>query len=252
VLKLVGVETFYGKLKVLHGISFDVEHGDIVAMIGANGAGKSTLLNTISAITPADYGEIFFENNRIDHLDPDQIVKRGISQVPQGRRVFPELTVNENLMMGAFSRKSHSEKKQNYERGLMIFPYLKAKLDQKAKHLSGGEQQMLAIGRALMANPKLLLLDEPSMGLAPLVAKEIFQIIHQINAEGTTIFLVEQNARQALKIANYAYVLMLGNIDIHGLAKGLLENEEVQESYLGEGKYTDRKKLWEGKATIRR
>jgi branched-chain amino acid transport system ATP-binding protein len=251
-LKLVGVETFYGKLKVLHGISFEVPPGDIVAMIGANGAGKSTLLNTISAITPADYGEIFFENYRIDQLDPDQIVKRGISQVPQGRRVFPELTVTENLVMGAFTRKSQSAKDQSYEWVLMIFPVLKARLGHKAKHLSGGEQQMLAIGRALMANPKLLLLDEPSMGLAPLVTKEIFQIIRQINTAGTTILLVEQNARQALNIANYAYVLMLGSIDMHGFAKDLLKNEEVQESYLGEGKYTDRKKLWEGKATIRR
>ena len=251
-LKLAGVETFYGKLKVLHGISFEVQPGDIVAIIGANGAGKSTLLNTISGITPADYGEILFENNRIDHLDPDQIVKRGISQVPQGRRVFPELTVSENLLMGAFTRKGQSAKNQSYEWVLTIFPVLKARLGQKAKHLSGGEQQMLAIGRALMAHPKLLLLDEPSMGLAPRVAKEILQIIHQINALGTTVLLIEQSARQALKIANYAYVLMLGNIDMHGLAGDLLENKEIRESYLGEGKYTDRKKLWEGKAIIRR
>lgn len=251
-LKLVGIETFYGKLKILHGISFEVNHGDIVAMIGANGAGKSTLLNTISAITAADYGEIYFENKRIDNLNPDQVVKRGISQVPQGRRVFAELTVKENLVMGAFTRKRQPEKDQSYEWVLTVFPVFNAKLGQKAKHLSGGEQQMLAIGRALMANPKLLLLDEPSMGLAPLVAREIFQIIHQINTKGTTIFLVEQNARQALKIANYAYVLMLGNIDLHGFARDLLDDEEVRQSYLGEGKYTDRKKMWEGKATIRR
>jgi len=251
-LKLVGVETFYGKLKVLHGISFEVEKGTIVSIIGANGAGKSTLLNTISAITPADYGEIFFENQRIDHLDPDQIVKRGISQVPQGRRVFPELTVRENLMMGAFTRKARPDKEQNFEWILNIFPILKARLNQKGKHLSGGEQQMLAIGRALMAGPRLLLLDEPSMGLAPLVTREIFEVIKQINAKGTSVLLVEQNARQALKIAEYAYVLMLGNIDMHGLPETLLRDEEIRESYLGEGKYTNRKKLWEGKASIRR
>ena len=251
-LKLVGVETFYGKLKVLHGISFEVEKGTIVSIIGANGAGKSTLLNTISAITPADYGDIFFENQRIDHLDPDQIVKRGISQVPQGRRVFPELTVRENLMMGAFTRKARPDKEQNFEWILNIFPILKARLNQKGKHLSGGEQQMLAIGRALMAGPRLLLLDEPSMGLAPLVTREIFEVIKQINAKGTSVLLVEQNARQALKIAEYAYVLMLGNIDMHGLSETLLRDEEIREAYLGEGKYTDRKKLWEGKASIRR
>lgn len=251
-LKLVGLETFYGKLKILHGISFEVERGSIVSIIGANGAGKSTLLNTISAITPADYGRIFFENERIDHLDPDQIVKRGISQVPQGRRVFPDLTVRENLMMGAFTRNARSDREKNYEWILNSFPILKARLNQKGKHLSGGEQQMLAIGRALMAGPRLLLLDEPSMGLSPLVAMEIFKVIKQINAKGTSVLLVEQNARQALKIAEYAYVLMLGNIDMHGTPEDLLKDEEIRESYLGEGKYTDRKKLWEGKATIRR
>jgi branched-chain amino acid transport system ATP-binding protein len=251
-LNLVGVETFYGKLKVLNGISFDVEKGNIVAIIGANGAGKTTLMHTISAITPADYGEIYFENERIDDLNPDQIVKRGISQVPQGRQVFSDLTVIENLKMGAFTRRIPAEIHKNLEWIFQIFQALKPRLKQKAKHLSGGEQQMLAIGRALMANPKLLLLDEPSMGLSPILAREIFHVIKKINDEGNTLLLVEQNARQALTIADYAYVLMLGNIDMHGTPEKLLKDEEIRESYLGEGKYTDRRKLWEGKATVRR
>ena len=251
-LKLLGVETFYGKLKVLNGISFDVEKGDIVAIIGANGAGKTTLMNTISAITPADYGEIYFEDERVDNLNPDQIVKKGISHVPQGRQVFSDLTVTENLKMGAFTKKSRGEADHKFDWILEIFPALNSRLKQKAKYLSGGEQQMLAIGRALMANPKLLLFDEPSMGLSPILTKEIFQIIKRINQEESTVLLVEQNARQALNIADYAYVLMLGIIDMHGTPAQLLKDEEVRESYLGEGKYTDRKKLWEGKATVRR
>ena len=251
-LKLVGVETYYGRLKVLHGISFEVEAGTLVSIIGANGAGKSTLLNTISAVTPADYGEIYFEGKRINDLDPDEIVKMGISQVPQGRRVFPDLTLIENLKMGAFTQKDRAKRDQSLEWILRIFPVLRGRIRHKAKHLSGGEQQMLAIGRALMASPKLLLLDEPSMGLSPILVKEIFQVIKTINNQGNTVLLVEQNARQALKIAHYAYVLMLGNIDMHGPPEKLLKDEEVRESYLGEGKYTDRKKLWEGKATVRR
>ncbi|MCJ7509064.1 MAG: ABC transporter ATP-binding protein, partial [candidate division Zixibacteria bacterium] len=242
----------YGRIKVLNGISFEVKKGDIVSILGANGAGKTTVLRTISGINFCDYGEIAFEGQRIENLDPNKIVKLGISHLPEGRRVFPELTITENLKMGAYICTDKGQIKNSFEWVYSIFPILKTRGDQKAKHMSGGEQQMLAFGRALMIRPKLLLLDEPSLGLSPFLVKEIFKTVTYINSEGVTVLMVEQNANQALKISNYGYVLMMGNIDIHGTPEKLLHDEDIRESYLGEGKYIDRKRLWEGRPTIRR
>ena len=249
---LKGVETYYGKIKVLNGISFDVKEGDIVSILGANGAGKTTVLRTISGINFCDYGEITFQGQRIENLDPDKIVKLGISHLPEGRRVFPELTVEENLKMGAYICRNKGQVKDSFEWVYSIFPILRDRREQKAKYMSGGEQQMLAFGRALMIHPKLLLLDEPSLGLSPLLVQEIFSTIKHVNSEKVTILLVEQNVNQALKLSNYGYVLMRGNIDVHGTPEKLLSDEDIKESYLGEGKYIDRKSLWEGRPTLRR
>jgi branched-chain amino acid transport system ATP-binding protein len=233
-LKLVDVETCYGSIRALKGISLSVAPGEIVALIGSNGAGKSTTLMSISGITPARGGQILFNGEPIEKTDPDKIVAMGISQVPEGRRIFPKLSVLENLEMGAFLRDDHTEIKKDLTYIYELFPILHQRRHQQGGTLSGGEQQMLAISRALMAKPKLLLLDEPSLGLSPLMTKLIYSILAKINTEQrTTIFLVEQNAFMALKLAHRAYVLENGIITLEGKASDLLHNENVKKAYLG-------------------
>lgn len=233
-LELRSVRTYYGNIQALKGIDLLVNRGEIITLIGANGAGKSTTLMSICGVVPSREGEILFEGEPITGRDPDQIVALGISQVPEGRRIFPHLTVRENLDMGALLRNDREEIKRDLEYVYELFPILAERRGQAGGTLSGGEQQMLAISRALMARPKLLLLDEPSLGLAPLIVQQIFEIIPQINKEqGTTIFLVEQNANQALKIADRGYVMENGRITIADTAESLLSNEEVKNAYLG-------------------
>jgi branched-chain amino acid transport system ATP-binding protein len=228
------VHTFYGKIHALRGISITVEEGEIVTLIGSNGAGKSTTLNTICGITPASQGTITLEGRDITSVPSHEIVGLGITQAPEGRRVFARLTVYENLLMGAYTRTdSKAAIEETLERVYSTFPRLKERLRQPGGTLSGGEQQMLAIGRALMANPRVLLLDEPSMGLAPILVQEIFAIIERLNEAGTTILLVEQNAQLALSICNRGYVLQTGEIVLEGTGKELLANEMVREAYLG-------------------
>ena len=224
----------YGAIKALKELSCRVEQGEIVALIGANGAGKTTTLNAISGIVPILSGRISFQGEVISGIPPHEIVKRGISQVPEGRRVFANMTVLENLEMGAYIRSDGSAIREEIDQVFNRFPRLFERKKQLAKTLSGGEQQMLAMGRALMSRPKLLLLDEPSMGLAPMLVEQIFAIIQEINATGTTIMLVEQNASMALSIANRAYVLETGEVVLSGNAKELAENPEVRKAYLGE------------------
>jgi branched-chain amino acid transport system ATP-binding protein len=233
VLTVEGVETYYGPIAALKGVSFEVDEKEIVTVLGANGAGKSTIMRTVSGITPPTRGKITFLDRRIDRTPPEDIVRLGISHVPEGREVFPELTVRENLRIGAFTRKDGKEILKDMEKVYEYFPRLKERLDQLGGTLSGGEQQMLAIGRALMSRPKLLLLDEPSMGLAPLIVDEIFRIIRAIHETGTSILLVEQNAVMALQVANRAHVLETGNIVISGAARELLDHPEVSKAYLG-------------------
>jgi len=233
-LELRNITASYGNIQVLHGISLHVEQGEIVTLIGANGAGKSTILMSICGIVPPQNGEILFEDKAITQEAPDKIVALGLSQVPEGRHIFPELTVAENLDMGAFLRKDSRQIQQDLEHVYSLFPILAERRHQPGGNLSGGEQQMLAISRALMARPRLLLLDEPSMGLAPLVIKQIFAIIQKINQEDdTTIFLVEQNANLALKTADRGYVLENGRITMHDRAETLLGNTDIQKAYLG-------------------
>lgn len=233
-LELRQIDTFYGNIQALHEIDLKIEEGEIITLIGANGAGKSTTLMSISGITPPRYGEILFKGKPIHELSPDKIVTLGICQVPEGRHIFPELTVSENLDMGAFLRKDKKGIEDDREYLYDLFPILKKRRNQPGGNLSGGEQQMLAMSRALMAHPQLLLLDEPSMGLAPLIIKQIFEIIEKINKEqNTTIFLVEQNANLALKIADRGYVLENGKIIMHDQADKLLVNKDVQKAYLG-------------------
>jgi len=228
------VHTFYGKIHALRGISITVEEGEIVTLIGSNGAGKSTTLNTICGITPASQGTITLEDRDITSVPSHEIVALGITQAPEGRRIFARLTVYENLLMGAYTRTdSKAAIEETLELVYRTFPRLKERLRQPGGTLSGGEQQMLAIGRALMANPRVLLLDEPSMGLAPILVQEIFAIIEQLNQAGTTILLVEQNAQLALSICNRGYVLQTGEIVLEGTGKELLANEMVREAYLG-------------------
>lgn len=233
-LELRQINSYYGNIQALHDISLKVEEGEIITLIGANGAGKSTTLMSISGIVPPRTGEILFKGKPISRMTPDKIVALGICQVPEGRHIFPDLTVAENLDMGAFLRRDSQQMKKDRDYIYAMFPILADRRNQPGGNLSGGEQQMLAISRALMAKPQLLLLDEPSMGLAPLVTKQIFSIISKINKEqNTTIFLVEQNANLALKTADRAYVLETGRITLHGPAKELLKNEDIQKAYLG-------------------
>lgn len=232
-LKVTDLAVSYGAIKALRGISFDVNAGEIITLIGSNGAGKTTTLHAISNIIKKSAGEIRFEDESIGDLAPDAIVKKGLIHVPEGRRIFANLTVKENLEMGAFTRTDKAEIKADMEMVYGMFPRLKERLKQISGTLSGGEQQMLAMGRALMSKPKLLLLDEPSMGLAPILVDEIFSIIQQINKAGTTILLVEQNAYKALSIASRAYILETGLITKSGNAKDLIKDNSVKAAYLG-------------------
>jgi len=233
-LVLDGVETFYGAIQALKGVSFTVPEGSIVTLLGANGAGKSTTLKCISGLVPAARGTVSFRGQRIDGLPCETIVRRGISHVPEGRELFPELTVLENLAMGAYARSDKRAIHATLERVNACFPILAERRTQLAGTLSGGEQQMLAIGRALMAEPALMLLDEPSLGLAPMLVEEIFAIIRGIHAGGTTVLLVEQNANKALSIADYGYVLETGTIVLAGDSQQLLKDDRVRRSYLGQ------------------
>jgi branched-chain amino acid transport system ATP-binding protein len=232
-LELDDVHTYYGTIHALRGISVSVEEGEIVTLIGANGAGKSTTLRTISGLLRPRQGSITLGGKRIDQLRPHQIVELGVSQSPEGRRVFARMSVRENLEMGAFSRRDKARVIEDFERVYTLFPRLRERDSQKAGTLSGGEQQMLAIGRALMAAPKVLLLDEPSMGLAPILVEQIFDIIKTINASGTTVLLVEQNALMALGIAHRGYILQTGEIVLSDAAERLAANPEVKRAYLG-------------------
>ncbi len=233
-LTVKDLNVYYGVIHALKDVSFEVEQGEIVALIGANGAGKTTTLHTVSGLLSAKSGSVEFDGNTITHMPGYQIVRHGMSHVPEGRRMFSNLTVYENLMMGAYSRKDKAEIQQTLEIVYERFPRLKERLKQMAGTLSGGEQQMLAMGRALMAKPKLILMDEPSMGLSPIFVTEIFDIIQEINKQGVTILLVEQNAKKALSIANRAYVLETGKIVKEGAAADLLNDESIKKAYLGE------------------
>jgi branched-chain amino acid transport system ATP-binding protein len=233
-LELDGVETFYGSIQALKGISIDVQDGEIVTLIGANGAGKSTTLRSINGLNHPRRGKIRFEGRDITHDAPHAIVKLGIAQSPEGRKLFPRMTVTENLEMGAFQRSDRSAIKEDMERVFTLFPRLAERRTQKAGTMSGGEQQMCAIGRALMARPRLLMLDEPSMGLAPIFVERIFETIVEVNKQGTSILLVEQNALMALHVANRGYVLETGTIALADDAKALAQNEQVRKTYLGE------------------
>jgi len=245
-LTIKNINTYYGKVHALKNISIHLKRGEIVTLIGANGAGKTTMLNSISAVTPPAAGQILFDDQDLTGLTPDRIVKLGICQVPEGRQVFKPLSVEDNLELGAYLRYRGREGRGAIRKDLddmyALFPRLHERRKQAAGTLSGGEQQMLAMGRALMARPRLLLLDEPSMGLAPLVVQEIFRVIEQLRQErGTTVLLVEQNAKAALRMADRGYVLETGKVVLEGIASELLENNEVQRAYLGK----DKKEIWE-------
>lgn len=232
-LEVKDLNVSYGAIKALKGISFNVDEGEIITLIGSNGAGKTTTLHSVSNLIKKQSGTIFFEENDITTLTADKIVRQHLIQVPEGRRIFANLSVKENLELGAFLRNDKAEIKKDLEKVFVLFPRLKERLKQNAGTLSGGEQQMLAMGRALMSKPKLLLLDEPSMGLAPILVDEIFEIIKRINADGTTILLVEQNAFKALSIADRAYILETGNIIKEGKACDLINDDSVKNAYLG-------------------
>ena len=232
-LKVSEIDVFYGNIHALKNISLTVEEGEIVTLIGANGAGKSTLLKTISGLLKPKRGQIVYLGNAIHALPAQSIVKAGISHVPEGRRVFANMSVDENLQLGAFLRKDRDGVKEDLKMVFELFPRLLERRNQQSGTLSGGEQQMLAMGRALMSRPKLLLMDEPSMGLAPILVKNIFQIIERINQEGTTVLLVEQNANMALSVAHRAYVIETGAIVLAGTAEELRESNEVKAAYLG-------------------
>ncbi len=233
-LEIENLEVYYGAINALKGISFGVEQGEIIALIGANGAGKTTTLHTITGLIPAKSGTIKLNGKDITKTPAHKIVSMGMAHVPEGRRVFAQLSVYENLMLGAYTRKDKAEVAETLEHVFERFPRLKERKTQSAGTLSGGEQQMLAMGRALMSKPSIILMDEPSMGLSPLYVNEIFDIIKEINKSGTTVLLVEQNAKKALSMANRAYVLETGNITLSGDAKELMNNEQVKKAYLGE------------------
>ncbi len=233
-LEIKNLTVFYDAIQALRGVSLSVPKGSIVCLIGANGAGKSTVLRAISGVKRPRSGEIFFDEKPVTSLPPHVLVQKGIVQCPEGRGVFPNLTVEENLDLGAFVRKDHGQVKKDLEHVFSLFPRLSERRRQSAGTLSGGEQQMLAIGRAIMARPQLLLLDEPSLGLAPQVVEDIFETIGHINKEGTTILLVEQNAQLALEVSGTAYVLETGNVILEGKAREILANPKVKQAYLGE------------------
>jgi len=233
VLKVEDLEVYYGGVHALKGISFEVPKGKIVSLIGINGAGKSTTLRAICGLASPKAGSILFEGKDITGMEPNKIVSEGIALVPEGRRVFVELSVKENLQMGAWLRKDSNGVDTDFERVFELFPVLKARSSQKAGTLSGGEQQMLAVGRAMMSNPRLLLMDEPSLGLAPLLVSQLFRTFEQVHESGMTILLIEQNARASLKIADYGYVLEVGRIVLEGTSEELSTDRRVQEAYIG-------------------
>ena len=251
-LRLANIETYYGPIMAIRGISLSVSEGSIVTVLGANGAGKTTVLRTVSGVVDPQKGTVTFEGQEIQKRSPDRVVRLGIGHVPEGREVFPFLTVRENLLMGAFLRHDRGAVGEDLERVYNYFPVLSERTGQRAGMLSGGEQQMLAISRALMTRPKLLLLDEPSLGLSPILVADIFHIIRRINEEeGITILLVEQNARMALEVAEYGYVLEVGRIVLEDQCKRLLEKDEIKEFYLGQKdqgvrgqRRWKKKKLW--------
>ena len=233
-LKVSNIETYYGPIMAIRGVSFDVPKGGIVTILGANGAGKTTVLKTVSGVMDPQKGNVVFEGHEIQRQDPDKVMRLGISHVPEGREVFPFLSVRENLRMGAYTRRDADEVAQDLEAVFGYFPVLRERADQRAGSLSGGDQQMLAISRALMARPRLMLLDEPSLGLSPKLVKDIFEIVVRINRElGVTILLVEQNANMALQTADYGYVLEVGRIVMADTCARLLQKEDIKEFYLG-------------------
>ncbi len=252
-LSVRNIETYYGPIMALRGVSLDVPKGQIVTVLGANGAGKTTILKTVSGVMDPQKGSVTFEDNQIQGSDPDWVARQGIAHVPEGREVFPLLTVRENLSMGAFARTERGGIGSDLEMVFDYFPILQERADQQAGYLSGGQQQMLAIARALMARPRLMLLDEPSLGLSPILVKEIFDIIRRLNKEqGVTMLLVEQNANMALQIAGYGYVLELGRIVMDDACHRLLESEDIKEFYLGVKKDAVRgRKRWRRKKTWR-
>jgi branched-chain amino acid transport system ATP-binding protein len=234
-LEVHDIHTYYGNIHALRGISLTVEQGEIVTLLGGNGAGKSTTLNTICGTTPARHGSVILGGNNITHQPAYDIVSMGVTQAPEGRRIFARMSVRENLELGAYTRSDRREINESFEQVFGMFPRLKERRNQLGGTLSGGEQQMLAIGRALMAKPRVLLLDEPSLGLAPILVQEIFHIIQHLNVSGTTILLVEQNAQVALSICHRGYVLQTGEIVLAGTGHELLQNQMVRAAYLGEG-----------------
>lgn len=233
-LEIKDIHTYYGNIHALKGVSLTVSQGEVVTLIGSNGAGKTTTLRTIQGLLRPRQGTVLFEGKPLESLSTEAIVRLGISQSPEGRLIFPRMTVQENLEMGAYLRKDTLGIKSDMEKALNLFPRLRERISQKGGTLSGGEQQMLAIGRALMSRPRLLLLDEPSMGLAPMLVSQIFAIVRDINAQGTTILLVEQNARMALSVAHRGYVIQTGQVVVTGTASNLQSNETVRKAYLGE------------------
>ena len=233
-LEVKGLQVYYGVIQALKDVSFEVNQGEVIALIGANGAGKTTTLHTLTGLLPAKQGSIIFEGEDITKMPAHKIVQKGIAHVPEGRRVFADLTVYENLIMGAYTRKDKKEISENLENVYKRFPRLKERKNQKAGTMSGGEQQMLAMGRALMSNPKMIVMDEPSMGLSPIFVNEIFDIIEKVSASGTTVLLVEQNAKKALSIADRAYVLETGKIVLSGDANDLMNDDSIKKAYLGE------------------
>lgn len=233
-LEVKDLEVYYGVIQAIKGVSFEVNQGEVIALIGANGAGKTTILHTVTGLLSPKKGQVFFEGKDITKVPAHKIVSMGMAHVPEGRRVFAQLSVYENLKMGAYTRKDKSEIEESLENVYRRFPRLEERKNQMAGTLSGGEQQMLAMGRALMSKPKIILMDEPSMGLSPILVNEIFDIIQAVSESGMTVLLVEQNAKKALSIADRAYVLETGNIVLEGKAKDLLEDDSIKKAYLGE------------------